>query len=197
MTTSTDTLANGHHPSLSALDSCDVSAQKWTGDSGGSGQYLLINRRFEELFHVVRENIAGKTDYDLFSKERADALQAFDQQVLTAGGALESEEVLPHDEGPHTYISIRVPLRDEQGTPYAVCGISTDITERKRLQDQLREAQKMEAMGQLAGGIAHDFNNLMTIITGYSELLHAALANDPPLRRKWTKSTKPASRPPL
>lgn len=148
------------------------------------GQYLLINRRFEELFHVVRENIAGKTDYDLFSKERADALQAFDQQVLTAGGALESEEVLPHDEGPHTYISIRVPLRDEQGTPYAVCGISTDITERKRLQDQLREAQKMEAMGQLAGGIAHDFNNLMTIITGYSELLHAALANDPPLREK-------------
>jgi two-component system cell cycle sensor histidine kinase/response regulator CckA len=148
------------------------------------GQYLLINSRFEELFHVTREDIAGKTDYDLFPKDRADAFQAFDQQVLTAGGALETEEVLPHDDGPHTYISIKVPLRDEQGKPYAVCGISTDISERKRLQDQLREAQKMEAIGQLAGGIAHDFNNLTTLITGYSELLHAALANDPPLREK-------------
>ena len=81
-------------------------------------------------------------------------------------------------------------MRDEQGRLYAIGTISTDITERKRLEEQLREAQKMEAMGQLAGGIAHDFNNLMTIITGYGDLLRTALEDNPQLREKVGADSK-------
>ena len=156
------------------------------------GRYLLINRRFEELFHVNRASIVGMTDYDLFPKENADAFRAFDQQVLASGRVIEAEEVVPHDDGPHTYIAVKAPLFDKAGAPYAVCGIATDITEWKRLQEQLRHSQKMEAIGRLAGGVAHDFNNLLAIIIGYGELLRSALSDQPALLEKAEKITKAA-----
>ncbi len=156
------------------------------------GRFLLINRAMEELLRTTvfsghrlsRESILGKTDYDLFPKGQADAYRDFDRQVLAAGKVLETEDTAIRKDGLHTYIAVKAPLRDEHGKPYAICGISTDITERKQLEAQLYEAQKMEAMGRLAGGIAHDFNNLMTIITGYGDLLRTALEDNPPLREK-------------
>ena len=101
------------------------------------GRYLLINRRFEELFHVDNETARGQTDYLLFPKETADAVRANDLRVVSAKTALEFEEIVPHDDGPHTYISIKFPLLRATGEIYAVCGISTDITARKRAEDEL------------------------------------------------------------
>jgi len=96
------------------------------------GRFILVNRQFEVLFHTKREEIVGKTDYDILPRERADAVRANDQKVLKTGEPLEFEEVVLVDEEPRTYISIKFPLRDPKGVIYAIGGISTDITERKR-----------------------------------------------------------------
>ena len=102
------------------------------------GRYLLTNRRFEQLFHLTTDQILGHTDHEIFPKNIADAFRANDVTVLERNTAVEYEEYAPHSDGLHAYISIKFPLCDRTGKPYATCGISTDITERKRIDDALR-----------------------------------------------------------
>ena len=104
------------------------------------GHYILINREYERIYNLDREKVKGKTDFDLFPSEIAKAFTENDQKVLDHGDSLEWEEVAPQKDGLHTYLSNKFPLRNAQGTPYAICGISTDITHRTQAESQLREA---------------------------------------------------------
>lgn len=101
------------------------------------GRYLLINRRYEERFHVKNADYVGQTDYSVFPKHVADAFRKNDLQVIKSGETLEFEEKALQDGEERTYLSVKLPLRHENGTIYAVCGIATDITERKRAEVQL------------------------------------------------------------
>lgn len=92
------------------------------------GRYLLINRQFEALFHVNRDDILGKDDFDIFPRELAEGFRKNDQQVIESGEAVQCEEIAPQDDGLHTYFSHKFPLRDSNGVMYAIAGISTDIT---------------------------------------------------------------------
>ncbi|MCF6153811.1 MAG: HAMP domain-containing protein [Candidatus Brocadia sp.] len=96
------------------------------------GRYLLINHQFERLFHVTKDQVIGKTDYDIFPKAFADAFRINDCKVLETKNSLVIEEVVPQDDGMHTYISLKFPMYDFVEGLYGVCGISTDITERTR-----------------------------------------------------------------
>lgn len=145
------------------------------------GRYTFINQKFEILFNIKREDITGKTDFDIFHKDIAKIFSDNDKSVLKSGHALEIEEVAPMDDGLHNYISIKFPLFNTNGDIYAVCGISTDITDYKQQEDKLRRTQKMDALGKLTGGIAHDYNNMLGIILGYADLLHGALEDKPKL----------------
>ena len=80
-----------------------------------SGRYVRINRRFEEIFGLDRSQILGKTDHDLFPREVADRFRANDLEVAETGRPLQFEEVAPHKDGPHDYISVKFPLFDEAG----------------------------------------------------------------------------------
>jgi len=112
-----------------------------------NGLYLLTNRRFEQLFNLKTYQIVGHTDHEIFPKDIADAFRANDVAVLERNTTIEFEEYAPHPDGLHAYLSIKFPLCDHTGKPYATCGISTDITERKRVEDELRAT---EARARLA-----------------------------------------------
>ena len=100
------------------------------------GRYLLINGSYEKLFDLRREEIIGKTDYELTPAERADIFRAVDQQALATGTVVQAEEAAFHDGESTTYLSVKCPLCDDKGEPYALCGISTDITEHKRAEQE-------------------------------------------------------------
>lgn len=102
-----------------------------------AGRYLLVNQRYRDLHHVTNAQLWGRTDFDLFPPAVAEAVRDADLEVLETGVAREFEEVIPMDDGLHTMLSLKVPLRDASGRIYAVCGIATDITERKRAAEDL------------------------------------------------------------
>jgi PAS domain S-box-containing protein len=111
-----------------------------------AGRYLLVNTQFESLFRVTRPLTMGKTDYELFPSEIADAFWPNDQKVLRARAPQEFEELITVGGATRSYISIKFPLCSSSGEPYAVCGISTDITDRERAQRALQASQERLAL---------------------------------------------------
>lgn len=141
------------------------------------GHYILINRYFADLLNEKNDDVIGRTDHDLFPAHLADAFRANDLKVIEAGEAMEFEEEIELDDGLHTFISIKVPLKDSDGNVESVFGISTDITilinaerEKAEAQSKIEHVQRLESLGVLAGGIAHDFNNILTAVMGNAAL---------------------------
>jgi PAS domain S-box-containing protein len=129
------------------------------------GRYMLVNRKFEELFRVQRDALVGETDHDVFPSYLADGYRANDRRVLKDRRPLEIEEVIPQDDGDHTYITVKFPLFDVTGEPYGVCGISTDITSRKRAEQELKDSK--DRIGQiidhaLDGFVSMDSQGIVT-----------------------------------
>ncbi|MDH3237695.1 MAG: PAS domain-containing protein [Deltaproteobacteria bacterium] len=102
------------------------------------GRYTLVNSRYEELFGIRNEEVQGKSDHDIFPKEIADQFRGNDLEVFADGHPRQVEERVPQGDGIHIYLSVKFPLYDQDGSVNRVCGISTDITELKKAQDQLR-----------------------------------------------------------
>ena len=102
------------------------------------GRYRLINTRFETILNKTSEQVRGSTDFEILPEDVANMIHQHDQQVLSEGRSFQVEEYLPHEDGLHTYLSVKFPVYDEHGVTSGVGAISTDIMEVKKAQDQLR-----------------------------------------------------------
>ncbi len=121
-----------------------------------AGHYVFVNRRWTERFDVSREAATGKTDFELFPEESARQFVANDRRVMESEHALEFEEQSRLRDGMHSYQSIKVALRDEKGQLYALCGISTDITERKAKEESLRQTNRaIRMLSQCSSAVVH------------------------------------------
>ena len=141
--------------------------------SAKDGRCTLINRAGEVLLGLDRSEIVGKSARDILPGAEADEIEMHDAAVLAANGApMAHEHVLTScTQGPRQLRTRRVLLPDAGGEPEYLLAISEDLTEHRQVEEQLHQAQKMEALGQLTGGLAHDFNNHLAIIIGNLDLL--------------------------
>ncbi len=105
------------------------------------GRYVLVNRPFADMVGIPRENITGKTDYDFQPKEIADVFRKTDMETIAAGTTSKLEEKAVLDDGKHTFLSYKAPLFGADGRPYAICGISTDISTIKQAEESLRRSE--------------------------------------------------------
>jgi len=167
-------------------------------------QYLLINRQCGDVCNCDPEEVEGKTAYDIFPREIADIFSDHDRQVLDAKVPLQFEERIFHGGQIHTYLSIQCPLFDSDGNIYGVCGISTDITVRKRMEDELacqnkaleRATQAAEAANraksEFLANMSHEIRTPMNAILGFCELLENLVRE--PLQRSYLQSIAASGR---
>ncbi len=138
------------------------------------GKYTYVNRQFSKAWGVPIKEILGKSDYDLFPKEAAEAFTLNDKRVIESGKIMEFEEVAKLKGSTHTYIASKFPLLDSSGKPYALCGISTDITTRKQAEEEIQKLSQVVKQSSFAlvitdaTGTIEYVNPCFTKSTGYT-----------------------------
>ncbi len=165
-----------------------------------AGRYILVNRRFEQLFRKVKAHLLGRTDRQLFDQELARIFRRHDKSVLARGRETQTEEDVMLGNDQRTFIMLKFPLRDLDGDIVAVAGMATDITQRKRSENRLKvlnerllkaneelkitqlqliQAEKLESIGRLAAGVAHEVKNpLALLLMGVEYLEHNVPTDD-------------------
>jgi len=159
------------------------------------GRYLGCNKVFASTVGLASpEAIIGRheTEFPCCQGDKTSSHQGIDREVIRTGvSRIHELQSFEAEEGRVRWLDLtKVPILDADGSPYAVLGVSEDITERKlaeeertRLQEQLNQSQKLESIGRLAGGVAHDNNNMLTAILMHAELLRELLGPGNPALR--------------
>jgi PAS domain S-box-containing protein len=125
------------------------------------GRFLTVNNKLEELLGVKNEELKGKTDYDIITKELADYYRINDQKVLEEGKTITFEEEADLIDGHHTFIANKFPIYDNNGKPYGIGSVSTDITELKKTEENLKESEERLRLSQTLGNVGiWDWNTI-------------------------------------
>ena len=152
-----------------------------------AGRLLLVNRKWEEVTGLARRDALGKTSFELFSPAAAQAIDEADREVFESGQACAKEMVLPSADGPRDFISMRFLLKNDAGEVTGLCGMTTDITERKRHEAEMqrlnrdlerRVAERTVALQAavrdleaFSYSVSHDLRAPLRAINGFAQLL--------------------------
>jgi PAS domain S-box-containing protein len=170
----------------------NVPAQIFMMDS--AGRFLSINRHCEETFNFSRAKRQDMTIYDLFPPEQAEMLRRNNQEVFAGHGPLHFEEPITYNGETRTYSTIKVPVCDSSGSPFAVCGIAMDVSDRKRVETELGEYRKHleelvrqrtsemeearnaaetanQARGRFLANMSHEIRTPLNAVLGFAQLL--------------------------
>ena len=158
------------------------------------GRFLMVNRKWEEVTGRVRRDVLGKSNGELFSNEVARTIGEADREVMDSGRACEREMLLPSRDGPRSFISLRFPLKNDAGGVTGLCGVITDITERKQHEDAMqrlnrelerrvdeRTAELQTAVREIESfsySVSHDLRAPLRAINGFSQLLEQEYATN-------------------
>ncbi|MCP4271217.1 MAG: PAS domain S-box protein, partial [Gammaproteobacteria bacterium] len=162
-------------------------------DTEGIIEY--VNPKFEEITGYSRNEAMGKNPRILSSGEKSKADHKELWQTILSGKDWQGEFHNRRKDGSLFWEWAKIsPIKNEDGKVISILAINEDITERKKLEEQVRWSQKMDAVGQLTGGIAHDFNNILGIILGNLSLIKTKISNDPWINKRVDEAMKGANR---
>mgnify|MGYP003969972807 CR=1 FL=1 len=142
------------------------------------GRYQVANIATAKTFGLKVEDLIGKTAHELYPPGSADWITEHDREAIKQGKPISFKETITLESREIHLGTVRFPLRDYKGDVVGVCNISRDITQERRLQRQLVQADKLAAIGKLAAGVAHEINNPLTGILAYAEDLLEDVEND-------------------
>lgn len=165
------------------------------------GRYLMVNERLAAFSGYEPQAMIGKRDDELFAPALADYYRSFDREVIRNRRPIQRDDDRWTADGLTAFTTIKFPLFDHEGKIYGIGGIAIDVTERRRMErererieQQLRETQRLESLGVMAGGIAHDFNNLLVGVLGNVSLALNELPEDHPAHLLLTQIEQAALR---
>ncbi len=159
------------------------------------GTVLTWNNGAERTYGYSAEEATGRSIIFLSPPERPDQKPTLLERVRLGETVEPFETIRVKKDGTRIHIDLSVsPIKNSDGQVVGVSSVARDVTERKNLEEMYRQAQKMEAVGQLAGGVAHDFNNLLGVVLGYTGLLLDRLSPDDPSCKCITEIQKAGDR---
>lgn len=140
-------------------------------------RYTFVNNAMMKLLGLPENEIIGKTPEEIYGPHEGSIVREIDDRTFSGETVNETRELLIGNEQ-RAYNTIQTSLTVEDGKISSIMGIVRDVTDSKRLEEQLKQSDKMRAIGQLAGGISHDFNNQLAGIVGYAEILRKKISTD-------------------
>jgi PAS domain S-box-containing protein len=149
-------------------------------------RFILVNRACENMWGLPRLEILGKTASDIFPPRSADEINDGDERLLKGSDPLyfNDHAIEMPRKGVRFITAKRFVVRSTDYANQYLVGVVEDVTDRRMAEERLRQAQKMETIGNLTGGLAHDFNNLLTVIIGNLDSLQELTKNNPDQRRQ-------------